>query len=135
MKPGRLVRVALAAALCLLVGSCGESSETTESTALVTLSDLEGSWVNEAALLLVADDGSYAVFDDPAFPDLVLMNGFIARQDDQMIFVTGVNGECPGQTGNYTAALDGDTLTLTLIDDPCPLRVDLFKAPFEKSDL
>jgi hypothetical protein len=136
MRLGRLVRVALAAGLCLFVVSCGGSSETTESTesaSVVTLSDIQGSWVSDAALLQVADDGSYQVFDDPAELVLPAMIGFVARQDDQLIFVTGVNGECPGQTGNYTAALDGDTLTLDLIDDPCAVRVDLFSLPFEKS--
>lgn len=135
-----------------LVVSCGDAADPTTTNPSVTttssapattagpaststrpipvLSDLTGGWVNDRAVLRVNDVGDYVVLGPDADPDVVLTNGFVARDEVNVIFVSGVAGECPGQTGVYGAALDGDTLTLTLVDDPCQARADWFQLPF-----
>jgi hypothetical protein len=81
-------------------------------------------------VLQVNDAGDYIVLGPDADPDEPLTLGFVARDDVNVIFVSGVNGECPGQTGVYNAVVDGDTLTLTLVDDPCTARTGWFELPF-----
>ena len=134
----------------LLVGACGETAgdSTTTSTVAITttsssptttttstppipvLSDLTGAWVNERAVLQVNDAGDYLVLGPDADPGQPLTLGFVARDDVNVIFVSGVNGECPGETGVYNAVVDGETLTLTLVDDPCTARTEWFGLPF-----
>jgi hypothetical protein len=136
----------------LLIVACGEEAESstttstvatstssssssttvpaTSSTAVPVLSDLSGSWTNERAVLQVNDAGDYIVLGPDADPNEPLTLGFVARDDVNVIFVSGVNGECPGQTGVYNAVVDGDTLTLTLVDDPCTARAGWFELPF-----
>jgi hypothetical protein len=119
----------------LLIVACGEEAESstttstvatstssssssttvpaTSSTAVPVLSDLSGSWTNERAVLQVNDAGDYIVLGPDADPNEPLTLGFVARDDVNVIFVSGVNGECPGQTGVYNAVVDGDTLTRT----------------------
>jgi hypothetical protein len=141
-------------ALVLLV-SCGdpaadpttstaESSTTSSSTTTATsttstlpvpvLSDLTGNWENERAALRVNDAGDYVVLGPDADPDQPLTGGFVARDEVNVIFVSGVTGECPGQTGVYGAVVDEDTLTLTLVDDPCTARAGWFELPFTLED-
>lgn len=135
----------------LLIVACGEDadSSTTTSDVVTTasssastipaagsttagpaLSDLTGSWMNERAVLQVNDAGDYIVLGPDADPNEPLTLGFVARDDVNVIFVSGVNGECPGQTGVYDAVVDGDTLTLTLVEDPCAARAEWFARPF-----
>ena len=103
----------------------------TTSTPLVPiLSDLTGNWANERAVLRVNDAGDYVVLGPGADPDQPLTAGFIARDEVNVIFVSGVAGECPGQTGVYGAVVDEDVLTLTLVDDPCTARVAWFEESF-----
>jgi hypothetical protein len=119
-----------------VVTSTSSSSSTTtapdasSTTAVPVLSDLSGSWTNERAVLQVNDAGDYIVLGPDGDPDEPLTLGFVARDDVNVIFVSGVNGECPGQTGVYNAVVDGDTLTLTLVDDPCTARTGWFELPF-----
>ncbi len=116
----------------------GTSSTITTSTAPATtstppipvLSDLTGNWENERAVLRVNDAGDYVVLGADADPDLPLTVGFVARDEVNVIFVSGVAGECPGQTGVYGAVVDDETLTLTLVDDPCAARAAWFELPF-----
>jgi hypothetical protein len=61
------------------------------------------------------------------------MGGFVARDGDRFSFVTYTTGGCPGQTGTYTATIEGDLLTLTMVEDPCEERAAGFGAPFERS--
>jgi hypothetical protein len=102
--------------------------DTSATTAVPVLSDLSGSWANERAVLQVNDAGDYIVLGPDAEEPLTL--GFVARDDVNVIFVSGVNGECPGQTGVYHAIVDGDTLSLTLVEDPCLARTEWFGLPF-----
>jgi hypothetical protein len=104
--------------------------DTSATTAVPVLSDLSGSWTNERAVLQVNDAGDYIVLGPDGDPDEPLTLGFVARDDVNVIFVSGVNGECPGQTGVYDAVVDGDTLALTLVDDPCTARTGWFELPF-----
>ena len=136
-----------------LVASCGEAAvdSTTTSTAVTSsssasstttapattstppvpiLSDLTGNWANERAVLRVNDAGDYVVLPPGAEDDQPLTAGFIARDEVNVIFVSGVAGECPGQTGVYGAVVDVDVLTLTLVDDPCTARVAWFEPVF-----
>jgi len=137
-----------------LVASCGDAAvdSTTTSTAVTSsssatsstttapattstppvpiLSDLTGNWANERAVLRVNDAGDYVVLGPGADPDQPLTAGFIARDEVNVIFVSGVAGECPGQTGVYGAVVEVDVLTLTLVDDPCTARVAWFEESF-----
>jgi hypothetical protein len=61
------------------------------------------------------------------------MGGFVAAMGSTVSFATDTNGECPAQTGNYKATLEGDTLTLTVSNDPCEARATGFTAPFTRS--
>jgi hypothetical protein len=120
----------------------GTSSTSTTTTApaststppIPVLSDLTGNWENERAVLRVNDAGDYVVLGPDADPDQPLTLGFVARDEVNVIFVSGVNGECPGQTGVYGAVVDEDTLTLTLVDDPCTARASWFELPFTLED-
>ncbi|MGA7097411.1 MAG: hypothetical protein WB245_07570 [Acidimicrobiia bacterium] len=130
--PGRAVLLAMGMALLAACSSGGEAGTTTSTLPSITLSTLVGSWEGGTATLQVTDDGSYQVVQDPASPDLVLMTGFVARSDDQITFVTATGRECSGQNGVYRGHVDGDVLTLTLVDDPCELRQTLFSEPFRR---
>jgi hypothetical protein len=96
----------------------------------VELSDLTGSWSNDSVTLQVNDAGDFLILPsgDPDEAD-PLLGGFVARDAEDLIFVTGVGGECPGQSGVYAAAIDAANLTLSLVDDPCPIRVAWFETP------
>jgi hypothetical protein len=151
----RRLHIGCAIGLVLLV-SCGdpaadpttstaESSTSSSSTTTMTtsttstppipvLSDLTGNWENERAVLRVNDTGDYVVLGPDADPDQPLTVGFVARDEVNVIFVSGVAGECPGQTGVYGAVVDEPTLTLTLIEDPCTARAGWFELPFTLED-
>ena len=47
----------------------------------------------------IDDAGDYVVLGVDADPDRPLTGGFVARDDENFIFVSGVAGECPGETG------------------------------------
>jgi hypothetical protein len=143
------LRVGLLIAV-LLVAACGETAgdstttstlgtttsstlpttTTTSTPGIPVLSDLTGAWANDRAVLQVNDAGDYMVLGPDADPDQPLTLGFVARDDVNVIFVSGVNGSCPGETGVYNAVVDGETLTLTLVDDPCIARTEWFELPF-----
>jgi hypothetical protein len=136
-----LVTVMVVVAAC----SDGGATSTTSSSASmsptttavvtsteVTLTDLTGSWENGTLRLEVNEGGEYVV-RDPEEPDGVLMGGFVARDGDQFSFVTSTSGECPGQTGTYRVSIEGDVLSMTLVDDPCEIRMAGFGTPFQRS--
>lgn len=102
-------------------------SPTTTTGPAAVISDLSGSWENERSVLRVNDAGDYVVLGPDADPDRPLTGGFVAREEGNFIFVSGVAGECPGQTGVYTAEFEDDLLTLTVVDDPCAARVAWFE--------
>jgi hypothetical protein len=102
-------------------------SPTTTTGPDAVISDLSGSWENERSVLRVNDAGDYVVLGPDADPDRPLTGGFVAREEGDFIFVSGVAGECPGQTGVYSAEFEDDLLTLTVVDDPCASRVAWFK--------
>jgi hypothetical protein len=106
----------------------------TTSTGEPSLSDLTGTWENDALAITVTDQGEYVILssatDDPA---QALMGGFVARDGADFNFVTGTTGECPGQTGVYEATITADLLVLTLVEDPCEMRVSGFEAPLTRS--
>jgi hypothetical protein len=137
----------------ILIASCGDSAgdettnslaasstssssttttapDTTSTAPIPILSDLTGSWENERAVLRVNDAGDYVVLGPDADPDQALTGGFVARDQVNVIFVSGVAGECPGQTGVYRVVVEEDTMTLTLVDDPCTARAAWFELPF-----
>ncbi|MGH8948180.1 MAG: hypothetical protein ACRDXF_04900 [Acidimicrobiia bacterium] len=147
----RLLIASLIAAL--LMTSCGDaagdstttlsatstsSSNVSTSTApapnstppIPVLSDLTGNWENQRAVLRVNEAGDYLVLGPDADPDQPLTVGFVARDEVNVIFVSGVSGECPGQTGVYGVVVDDDALTFTLVDDPCAARAAWFELPF-----
>jgi hypothetical protein len=41
---------------------------------------------------------------------------------------------CPGDVGRYTYSVSGDTLTLSLVDDPCEERSDALPATWTRTD-
>ena len=102
-------------------------SPTTTTGPDAVISDLSGSWENERSVLRVNDAGDYVVLGPDADPDRPLTGGFVAREEGNFIFVSGVAGECPGQTGVYSAEFEDDLLTLTVVDDPCAARVAWFE--------
>jgi len=138
------------AAICLAACSGAADGTTTSSSAATTttsiaettstsstepvLSDLTGDWDNGVLVLMVNDQGEFLVMesgsDDSEEP---LMGGFVAREGGDVNFVTGINGECPGQTGVYAASFVDDTLILTLVDDPCGLRAEGFADPWTRA--
>ena len=139
----------LLAVAALIVVSCGTISSSTDTTVATTspattlptttgletvISDLSGSWENERSVLRVNDAGDYVVLGPDAEPDQPLTGGFVAREEGNFIFVSGVAGECPGQTGVYGAVIEDDLLTLTAIDDPCTARVGWFEPVFTLAD-
>jgi len=116
-----------------------DSGSTTATSITVTttisepaLSDLTGNWENGTLILQVNDAGEFLVLN-PEDPEQPLMGGFVARDGTEFNFVTGTSGQCPGQTGVYETAIDGDTLRLTLIDDPCETRSAGFADEFTSS--
>jgi hypothetical protein len=111
----------------------GFAAPFTPSSTGPALSDLSGSWENERSVLRVNDAGDYVVLGPDADPDRPLTGGFVAREEANVIFVSGVAGECPGQTGVYGAVIEEDVLTLTLAEDPCADRADWFEPPFSRA--
>jgi hypothetical protein len=107
---------------------------TRSSSETPALSDLSGSWENDRSVLRVNDAGDYVVLGPDADPDRPLTGGFVARDEGNFIFVSGVAGECPGQTGVYGALIDDAVLTLTVVDDPCAARVAWFEPVFVSAD-
>jgi len=107
---------------------------TRTSSATPALSDLSGTWENDRSVLRVNDAGDYVVLGPDADPDQPLTGGFVAREEGNFIFVSGVAGECPGQTGVYEAVIDDAGLALTLVDDPCAARVAWFEPVFASED-
>jgi len=139
-----LLLVVLVACLAACGGNGGGSGTTstgvtvdentiTVSTTAATLSDLTGVWDNGVLVLEVNDSGEYVVMSSDG-STTVLMGGFVARDGDEFSFVTATTAECPGQTGTYVAVVEGDELTLTLVEDPCALRSSGFAAPFARND-
>jgi hypothetical protein len=150
----RLPAAALLLAILLLSAACGgggsEGSEgtsgaTTATTASsgsqgsnpppsssFTVKDLVGTWDNGTYVLTVMEGTEYSVANSDA-PDTPVMGGFVAAMGTTVSFATGTSGECPAQTGNYKAALAGDTLTFTVSNDPCEARAAGFTAPFTRT--
>lgn len=130
----RSTRAGLLAGLALFATTCSGSNEvgdgTTTTPPVPALSDLSGSWENERAVLRVNDAGDFVILGSDADPDRPLTGGFVARDDRNFIFVSGVAGDCPGQTGVYGIALEDDLLTLTLVEDPCAARAGWFEPSF-----
>ena len=125
-------------ALVFLLGLSACGGEATTATVSGTgqplaLSDLSGSWYNDSVTLRVNDAGDFVVLPagDPDGTD-PLLGGFVARDEAKFIFVTGIGGQCPGQSGVYAAAIDAGTLALSLVEDPCPARVTWFQAPLAR---
>jgi hypothetical protein len=100
------------------------------STTGPILSDLTGTWANDAVVLEVNDGGEYILIEPgETEPE---MGGFVARDGDRFSFVTATTGSCPGQTGTYEASVAGDMLTLTAIDDPCEVRMTWLVSPLTR---
>ena len=138
--PWRLSRraktVLLAGLFCLVSACTGGGDGTTRDTIdqELDLTDLSGIWENESVVLRVNDAGDYLVLADGGDADQVLTGGFVARNEAHFIFVTGVGGDCPGQSGIYEAAIASEALTLTVVDDPCAARATWFASPFSAGD-
>jgi hypothetical protein len=109
----------------------GTSAPSGGSSSL-TPADIVGTWDNGVYVLTVLDGTEYTIAASDA-PDTVLMSGFIAAMGSTITLATGTNGECPGQTGNYKGSLEGDTLTLTVSNDPCQARAEGLAAPLTRS--
>jgi hypothetical protein len=131
------VRLRLSALILLLgLSACGGEATTATVSGTgqpLALSDLTGSWSNDRVTLRVNDAGDFVVLS-AGEPDQTdpLLGGFVARDEAEFIFVTGVGGQCPAQRGVYTAAIDAGTLTLSLVEDPCPARVTWFQTPLAR---
>lgn len=120
-------------ALLLLLVACAGGAGTSTTDDGLRLGDLSGEWANGTVVLRVNDAGEFLV--QPAGPaEQALMGGFVARDDRRFVFVSQVEGECPGAAGAYLAEVNGDELTLTLEEDTCPERVAWFEAPFLRVD-
>lgn len=128
------VRSRLAAlALLLLLVACDGGAAATSGGDGLRLSDLSGEWSNGAVTLRINDAGEFLV--EPTDSDeQALMGGFVARDDRRVIFVTRVDGACPGAAGAYRADVNGDELTLTTEEDSCRERVAWFEAAFTRVD-
>jgi hypothetical protein len=125
-------RLAALAILFLLV-ACGGGAATTAGGDGLTLSDLSAEWANGIVTLRINDAGEFLV--QPAdSAEQALMGGFVARDDRRFIFVSRVEGECPGAPGAYRADVNGDELTLTMEEDTCQERVAWFEAAFTRVD-
>jgi hypothetical protein len=137
----------------LSLGACGDDGgavdsttttvreATTTTTEIVTttselaLSDLTGNWDNGTLQLIVTDQGEYSVADSGTTdPDQARIFGFVARNGLLFNFITGTTRECPGDTGVYEASISEEELTLTLVEDPCELRVSGFEDVFSLTD-
>jgi hypothetical protein len=120
------LRIAASIGACFaLVFAC--SSDDSQGTAGLGLSDLVGDWDNGELLMQIADDGSYQVLgNSDSYPAGPLMGGFVAREGKDLNFVTDLFGDCAGMVGVYSALIDNDTLALTLVEDPCAFRAASF---------
>jgi hypothetical protein len=128
-----LVATALATTACSLTVQVGETSTTSGDE--FALSDLVGSWDNGQLFLQIADDGSYQALETPdSDASDPLMGGFIARDGNNLSFVTDIYGECGGETGIYEVLMSEGQLILILGDDPCQFRSDRFVEPWERLD-
>ncbi|HSJ84736.1 MAG TPA: hypothetical protein VLA91_13045 [Acidimicrobiia bacterium] len=131
------MRLRLAALVFLLgLSACGGEATTANVNGTgepLALSDLTGKWANDSVTLRVNDAGDFVVLSagdqDQTDP---LLAGFVARDEAELIFVNGIGGQCPGQSGVYGAAIDEGTLTLSLVEDPCPARVAWFQTPLAR---
>jgi hypothetical protein len=131
--------VALLAALAFLAAACSLTVQVGTTSTLpdeaVELTDLVGDWDNGQLFLQVADDGSYQALETPDSDSAnPLMGGFVARDGNDISFVTDIYGECGGETGVYEALMSERRLILILIDDPCQFRAERFVEPWERSD-
>ncbi len=132
-----------AMAVVVLVAACspGAASESTTTgapeatstsaattTTGLTLSDLTGDWANESGTLQVNSGGEFLLVSGASE-----VSGFVARDGDEVNFVTSTSGDCPGDTGAYTVTIATDMLTLDLVDDPCSIRVEVFAVPLSPS--
>lgn len=125
-------RLAALALLLLLVACAGGAGTSTTGDGL-RLGDLSGEWANGTVTLSINDEGEFLV--QPAgSAEQALMGGFVARDDRRFVFVSRVEGECPGATGAYRAEVSRDELTLTLEEDTCPERVAWFESSFLRVD-
>jgi hypothetical protein len=145
LSPFRRGLAALTLGALLVVGACGGGgSEATTTTAppsggtnpppssSFTVKDLVGTWENDTYVFTVNDDTSYSIAAAGA-PDTPLMSGYASAMGTTVSLATGTSGECPAQTGNYKAALSGDTLTFTVSNDPCEARAAGFTQPFTRT--
>jgi hypothetical protein len=128
----RVIVLTLAIVSCSGTGTT-DTSVGTGSGPQLALSDLTGSWANDSVTLRVNDAGDFLILPagDPDEAD-PLLGGFVARDEEDLIFVTDVGGECSGRSGVYAAAIDAATLTLSLVEDPCPVRVAWFETPLQR---
>jgi hypothetical protein len=131
-------RLVLLVALGVMITACSLTVEVGGTSTSVgdefALSDLVGDWGNGQLFLQIADDGSYQALETAdSDPDDPLMGGFIARDGNNLSFVTDIYGECSGQTGVYEVLLSEGQLLLILVDDPCEFRSDRFVDPWESS--
>jgi hypothetical protein len=94
--------------------------------------DLVGTWENDTYILTVIEGAQYSLAASGA-PDTPLMQGFVSAMGTTISLATGTGGECPAQTGNYKASLEGDTLTFTVSNDPCEARATGFSQPFTRT--
>ncbi|HSK07400.1 MAG TPA: hypothetical protein VK990_07785, partial [Acidimicrobiia bacterium] len=106
-------RLAALAMLLSLVG-CGGGATTGDDG--LRLGDLSAVWANGIVTLRINDAGEFLVHPADA-AEQALMGGFVARDDRRFIFVSRVEGECPGDAGAYRAEMNGDQLTLTMEED------------------
>lgn len=128
------VRSRLAAfAMLLLLVACGGGAATTSGGDGLRLSDLSAEWANGVVTLRINDAGEFLVQPTDS-AEQALMGGFVARDDLRFIFVSRVEGECPGAAGAYRADVNGDELTLTMEEDSCRERVAWFEAAFTRVD-
>jgi hypothetical protein len=102
------------------------------TSASFTVQDLVGTWENDTYVFTVVEGAQYSVAAAGA-PDTPLMEGFVSAMGTTISLATGTGGECPAQTGNYKASLQGDTLTFTLSNDPCEARATGFSQPFTRT--
>ncbi|HEY6627537.1 MAG TPA: hypothetical protein VI193_00975 [Acidimicrobiia bacterium] len=136
MHRGRLlmlVATAILATACSLSVQVGATTTTLRGEGF-TLADLVGEWENRELVMQVGDDGQYVVHEaaneEPSDP---LMSGFVARDGEELNFVTDIYGECAGETGVYEVLMSEGQLILILVDDPCEFRSDRFVDPWESS--
>lgn len=113
-------------------GGTGSASTTGGSSTRLAVTDLIGTWDNGVYTLTIVEGAQYSIAASGA-PDTALMEGFVSAMGSTVSFATGTTGECSAQTGNYKAALEGDSLTFTVSNDPCETRAEGFTAAFTRT--